>query len=328
MSQASPDQIARTRAGLLSLIIGFVMLGLKMGAWLATGSATILSDALESVVHQAATLVMFWCLAVAARMPDQDHPYGHGKVEYLSVGFEGGTILLAALGIVWEAVRGLWSGHMPVDLGFGFVLIAVAAGINFFLGIHLMRVGRRTGSQILIADGKHVLSDVWTSAGVLAGVGLMWLMPNSPAKIWIDSGIAVILAVVLLVTGVRLMRHALRGLMDEADPSRLARVVAAINEVRHPDWHDVHNLRLRLSGDLAFIEFHLEVPPAWTIAHGHDMSEMLENHILATLGMRGSVMIHLDHHASSDNRSAPQEGERQPFTVVGATRFLGPEQSG
>lgn len=322
-------QQERNRAGLLSVVIGFVMLGLKLGAYLVTGSATIMSDALESVVHVAATVMMFWCLRVAARRPDDDHPYGHGKVEYLSIGFEGGTILLAALGIVWEAARNWWTGHVPGDLGLGFVLIAAAVVINLGLGFHLIRVGKRTGSQILVADGHHVLSDVWTSLGVLAGVGVMWMLPGHPALIWLDSGIAVVLALVLVIAGGGLMRQALRGLLDEADPQLLSKVVIAINEIRDPDWQDIHNLRLRRSGDLAFVEFHMVVPEHWTIGQGHDASERLETHILKALGMKGSVMIHLDHAALHEvSRRLGSQAPVVAFRLEDATRFLNPEHAG
>jgi cation diffusion facilitator family transporter len=297
-----------------------------MGAYLLTGSATIMSDALESVVHVGATVMMFWCLRVASRMPDDDHPYGHGKVEYLSIGFEGGSILLAALGIVWEAVRDLWGGHAPDDLGLGFLLIAAAVIINTALGWHLIRVGRRSGSQILVADGHHVLSDVWTSIGVLVGVGVMWMLPGHPALIWLDSGIAVLLALILVLAGGKLMRQALRGLLDEADPVLLQQVVAAINAIRDPAWRDIHNLRLRRSGELLFVEFHLVVPTGWTIAQGHETSENLERHILQSLGLPGSVMIHLDHPElpGLDTRMVEQIAQ-EGFRVESATRFMRPE---
>lgn len=320
-----PDRL-RFRAALLSLLIGLVMLALKMGAYLLTGSATILSDALESVVHVAAVGFMFWCFRFASAPPDAEHPYGHGKAEYLSIGFEGGAIVLAAGAIIWEAVAGLIAGHQPqrVDLGFG--LIVLAALINLALGSWLVHVGRKTKSAIIEADGQHVLSDVWTSAGVVAGVGILWLMPaDSPARGWVDSGIAILLALFILWVGGRLVRQAMRGLLDEADPLLVERVVAAINQVRDPAWHDVHNLRLRRSGDAVYVDFHLVVPSAWTVAQAHAAVERLENHILAVLGAQGAVMIHLDHphsHPSTDSDPAAlPTGDRQGFTVAQATRI-------
>jgi cation diffusion facilitator family transporter len=323
MTATTDLQRIRDRAGLLSMVIGFVMLGLKMGAYLYTGSAAILSDALESVVHQAATVVMFWCLRIASKMPDEDHPYGHGKVEYLSVGFEGGAILLAAFGVVFEAGRALWSGHAPDDLGIGLVLVAVAAAINVLLGLHLVRTGRKAGSRILIADGQHVLSDVWTSVAVLVGVAMMWVLPLGAAKPWVDAGVAVSIAGFLVYTGGSLMRQALRGLLDEADMHMVEQVVAAVNAIREPEWYDLHNLRLRTSGDLVFIEFHLAVPAHWTIARAHDDMDRIEAHILATLGVRGAVMIHLDHCdlETVQRRIGLSGGVNVPFTVSECTYF-------
>jgi cation diffusion facilitator family transporter len=325
MSVPASDHRLRFRAALLSLLVGLLMLALKMGAYLLTGSATILSDALESVVHVAAVGFMFWCFRFASAPPDAEHPYGHGKAEYLSIGFEGGAIVLAAAAIVWEAIVGLIEGHQPgrIDLGFG--LIVLAALINLALGSWLVHVGRRTKSALLEADGHHVLSDVWTSAGVVVGVGILWLMPaDSPARVWIDSGVAILLALFILWVGGRLVRQAMRGLLDEADPHMVERVVSAINAVRDPAWRDVHNLRLRRSGDAIFVDFHLVVPSLWSVAAAHAAVERLEHHILRVLGAHGSVMIHLDHpHSDPTVGMDPPFDSKDvaPFTVAEATRF-------
>ncbi len=319
-----PDHRLRHRAALLSLATGLVMLGLKMGAYLLTGSATILSDALESVVHVAAVGFMFWCFRFASAPPDAEHPYGHGKAEYLSIGFEGGAIVLAAAAIIWQAIASLVAGHEPqrVDLGLG--LIVLAAAINLVLGLWLVRVGRRTRSAILEADGRHVLSDVWTSLGVMVGVSLIWLVPEpNPLRVWLDSGIAILLALFIVWVGGQLLRQAMRGLLDEVDPEAVERVVAAINQVRDPAWRDVHNLRLRVSGDFTYVDFHLVVPSRWSVAAAHAAVERLEQHILASLGAQGAVMVHLDHPRSDPTvgMDPPAPEVVQPFTVAQATRF-------
>ncbi len=318
------DQRLRFRAALLSLLTGLVMLALKMGAYVLTGSATVLSDALESVVHVAAVSFMFWCFRFSSAPPDAEHPYGHGKAEYLSIGFEGGAIVLAAAAIVWEAISGLINGHQPQQVDIGLWLIAIAAVINLALGAWLVRVGRRTGSAILIADGEHVLSDVWTSLGVIIGVGVIWLLPTaSPLRVWVDGGVAILLALYILWVGGRLVRQAMRGLLDEVDPHAVERVVAAINQVRDPAWRDVHNLRLRVSGDFTYVDFHLVVPSLWSVAAAHAAVEQLEQHILAQLGAKGAVMIHLDHPHSDPTigMDPPAPEVVQPFTVAQATRF-------
>ncbi len=313
----------RHRAALLSLIVGFVMLGIKMGAYLATGSAAILSDALESVVHVAATGFMFYCFRLAALPPDANHPYGHGKAEHLSVGFEGGMIMLAALGIIWQAGLNLYHGdHHIEEINLGFWLILSAAMINLLLALFLLRVGRRTHSGILIADGQHVLSDVWTSLGVLIGVGMMWFVENDHRRALIDSICAISIAVFIFYTAGKLIRRAIAGLLDEVDSKLLRRVVDAINEIREPNWIDIHNLRLRSSGDITHIDFHLTVPGDWTIAQGHAAEERLERHILQRLATGGSVMVHLDYpHDGDHTPTSVPIGPPEPLTVANATRL-------
>ncbi len=315
------DQRDRSRAALASLLVGVLMLGLKGMAWWLTGSAAILSDALESVVHVVAVGFMFWAFRFSAAPPDAEHPYGHGRAEHLSVGFEGGLVAAAGLMILGSAGFALWHGREPERIAEGFWLIVTAVVVNLTLGLWLLAVGRRTSSAILTANGHHVLSDVWTSAGVLAGVAVLWLMPPGPARIWVDAAVAVILAGLLLWTGGTLVRQAAYGLLDHADQEVLTRVVAAINEIRTPDWIDVHNLRGRSVGDLAHVDFHLVVPSTWTVAQAHDVVEALESHILVRLGHQGTVLIHLDHPANPSYLAiaagAPTDG---PITIASATR--------
>jgi cation diffusion facilitator family transporter len=317
-------QRSRQRAATLSLVAGLVMLGLKMGAYLLTGSTIILSDALESVVHVAAVVFMFITFRFASAPPDADHPYGHGKAEYLSIGFEGGTIALAAVAIVWEAARALFEHHVPTRIDLGIILVVLASLINLALGIFLVSTGRRTGSALLVADGQHVLADVWTSMGVVAGVLLMLVMPDGPVRAWVDSLVAMGIAAFILVLGGRLIRQALRGLLDEVDPAALARVVEAINDIRDPAWRDVHNLRMRSSGDFTFVDFHLVVPSQWSVAAAHSAVENLERHILGALKAKGAVMIHLDHPHTDPTVGVDRplsDEEIAPFTVAQAIRM-------
>ena len=290
-----PPQTIRRRAALLSLGVGCLMLGIKMGAYLLTGSATVLSDALESVVHVVATGFFFWCFRLTSTPPDEDHPYGHGRAEPLSIGFEGGMVALAGLAIAWEAIQVLWRGSVPGDLGIGLWLIGLAAVINLFLGLYVIKVGKATASSMLIADGQHILSDVWTSVGVLAGVGLMVVVPNPAIRVWLDGGIALLLAGFIVWTASQLIRQAIASLLDEADPALLARITAAIDEIRDPRWVDIHQLRCRTAGDHIFVDFHLTVPGEWSVRDGHDAVEKLERHVLSRLARPGSVLVHLDY---------------------------------
>jgi cation diffusion facilitator family transporter len=312
MIPKTPDQLARRRAATLSLGVGVLMLVLKMGAYLLTGSAVILSDALESVVHVVATGFMFWCFRLSETPPDEDHPYGHGRAEPLSIGFEGGMVALAGLAIAWQAIAGLWQAKAPEDLGIGLWLIGAAALINLALGLHLVRTGRRTSSAILVADGQHVLSDVWTSIGVVVGVGLMILIPDHRVRVWLDGAIALLLAGYIVWVASQLIRESFAALLDEADPKLLERIVTAIGEIRDPRWIDVHQLRCRTAGDRVFVDFHLTVPGDWTVREGHDAVELLEHHVLEQLGRPGAVLIHLDYHERVG-------GEPTPLSVAVAT---------
>ncbi len=315
------EQAARRRAARWSLIIGLVMLGLKMTAFVLTGSATILSDALESVVHVFAIGFMFWCVHLAAAPPDENHPYGHGRAESLSIGFEGGMMALAALAIAWEAAVGMWYGHRPEQLGVGVWLIAVAAAINLVLSLYLLRVGRRTRSAILVADGKHVLSDVWTSGGVLIGLGVMIAIPDPHYAVWIDGVVALLIAAYVLYAAAELIRSAIAALLDEADPALLQRIIDAIAEIRQPEWLDVHNLRCRTSGDHIYVDFHLTVPAEWSIQEGHQAIEQLEHQVLQRLDREGSVLIHLDYPHAADHTPLPLAALKPvPLTVELATR--------
>jgi len=312
-----PDPIRqRIWAARLSVLVGVFLLVVKMTAYVTTGSSIILSDALESVVHVGATLFMFWCLRYSLRPPDLDHPYGHGKVEYFSVGFEGGMVALAAVAVFWQVGHDLWFGnHQVVAPTRGLALTALAAVVNLALGIYLLRVGRSTGSAILVGDALHVLSDVWTSAGALAGLAVVWLT----GRPIVDSLLALCLGTYILWAGLKLVREAVGGLMDQVDPKELARVVEAINEIREPEWLDCHNLRLRSSGDQVYVDFHLVVPAEWSVARAHQAIERLERHILARLGRAGAVLIHLDHPERGEYRSLAQAG-RVEITVGSATR--------
>lgn len=313
----------RTRAALISVLVGIVLLGVKITAYVLTDSLMLLADAMESVVHVGTTLVMFWCLRVAQEPPDDSHPYGHGRVTSLSVGFEGGMVALAGVAVLWEVGKSIWQPYEMASLGIGLWLSAAAAAINLALGWWLVVIGKRTRSAILVADGHHVLSDVYTSAGALIGLGLVL----ATSMVWIDTVVAALLAFLLLGAGLRLVRQAVAGLMDEADPAMLDSVVAVLNELRDPEWLDCHNLRLRQAGDHIYVDFHLVVPAQWTVARAHHVSETIEAAILARLGHAGAVFVHLDHPERPEYRALLRTGGTWPLTVTAATRMEHVEDS-
>jgi cation diffusion facilitator family transporter len=296
------------------------MLVLKMGAYWITGSHAILSDAMESVVHIAATAFVVYSVCYAEQPADEDHPYGHGKIEGFSVGFEGGLIIIAGLSIIWEAGRSFFAGgHVVTSLQSGMWLIAISALINVGLGSYLISAGKRLDSAILKADGHHILSDAITSIGVIVGIlFVMWT-----ELIWIDSLIAVVVALHLLKTGAELVTEASHSLMDRQDPELLEQVVQTLNRLREKDWSDIHLLRLRRNGCLTHIDFHLVIPGSWTVEKAHHTMDHIEREILTDLGSGGSVLIHLDPELDPDLKVKAEHDKallQEPFSAQSVTR--------
>jgi cation diffusion facilitator family transporter len=298
------EHAARLRAGRLALAVGgLVFLG-KLGVWLGTGSSAVLSDALESVVNVAAAGLLLFSLAVAARPADRDHPYGHGKVEFFSSGVEGGLIASAALLILVESARALWRGPEVRHLDAGAAALAVLTAANAALGLVLVRTGRRVRSVALLADGQHVLADVWTSVGVLFGLVAVRLTGWTP----LDPLVAIAVALNVLRTGFRLVRGAVGGLMDEADERLIERVAAALEAGRRPWWIDVHGLRAFGSGTLRHAELHLAVPRYYDAERLHRIHEEVRAVVLAASGMPGDVIVHFDPCRPSQCPSCAMEG--------------------
>lgn len=300
------DRRKRRWAARLSLVVGLGMLGGKWTAYLITGSEAILSDALESVVHVAATAFALMSLVLGSRPPDAKYPYGYGKIGYFSAGFEGGAIVLAALAILYEAVKGLIEGESLNRLGVGIVLIFAASLVNLALGLWLIKRGRQTRSLVLVADGKHVLADSYTSFGVVAGVALVWLTKWNR----LDGIVAILVAINILKTGYELTRDAYTGLMDRADPELLERIVSALQARRREDWIDIHHLRAWRAGDRVFVDFHMVVPEHWTVGRLHEAHDAVRDLIQEAIDNDADVNIHFD----PDPADSPYES-RFPWTV-------------
>ncbi len=285
-----PPKRVRLRAGLLSLVVGLVLLGAKYFAYRLTGSTAILSDALESIINVVAAMVALGALVVAGWPADRSHPYGHGKIEFFTAAFEGGLIAFAALLIIKEALQGLVFGVEIRELNLG-VLITLAAGLaNATLGWFLIRTGERHQSPTLIADGKHVLTDFWTSLGVAVGLGLVILTGYQ----WLDPLVASIVGLHLVWTGLSLVRHAAGGLLDEEDTALLRRLIVAINVNLAPGLIRVHLLRAIRSGGFTHVDAHLVVPEFWTIEDAHDFGKAFEKSVFAALSMEGEIAFHID----------------------------------
>ena len=284
------DADVRLRAGVISLGVGTVIFAVKFLAWLVTGSTAVLSDALESVVNIVAAVFVLASLSVATRPADESHPYGHGKVEFLSGGFEGGLITFAALVIVYEAVDALWTGHVLNAIDQGIALVAVAGAGNAFLGLYLLRTGRRIRSPALEADGLHVMTDFWTSLGVVVGLALVWVTGWQ----FLDPLVALLLGVNLAVVGARLLRRSVGGLLDESDAGLLSALSRGFNEARTPGVIAIHRLRAIRSGGVANIDAHLVVPRFWSVSQAHDAAHRFEEAVVRTVEHDARFIFHAD----------------------------------
>jgi cation diffusion facilitator family transporter len=292
----------------VSLALGVFMLAVKTTAYGLTGSPAILSDAMESVVHVAAVGFATWSLWLSQRPADRNHPYGHEKVGYFSAGMEGTLIAVVAVLIIFQAVA-KWLGGLEIErLGLGALLTAFAAIVNGALGAWLQWQGRRHGSLILEANGRHVLTDCITSVGVVAGLSLALVTGWLP----FDPIVAILVAVNILWSGISLMRRSVGGLMDEVSPSTEASIREALERVASPLGIAWHGVRYRDSGRTTWVELHLLFPRGTPIEVAHARATDVEGAIRAGLGSRAEVITHLesaeDHAADHDTAPAPTLG--------------------
>lgn len=290
MRLGASDTGIRVRAGVLSLVIGLVLLAIKFLAYLHTGSQAILSDAIESIVNIVAALFTVVALAFASRPADPSHPYGHGKIEFLSGGFEGGLIAFAALVIIYEAVDALWSGLALHAIREGVVLVGIAATGNAVLGAFLVRSGRRLHSLALEADGLHLLSDFWTSLAVIVGL----LLVRRTGWLFLDPLLAIAVGLNLAWTGARLVRRAAAGLLDESDPQLLGALAWAIGETRAPEIIGIHRLRAIQSGGVVHIDAHLVVPRFWSVSESHEAANRFSDDVIRRVDRNAEFIFHVD----------------------------------
>jgi cation diffusion facilitator family transporter len=263
------------RPVLLSIAASLITLVLKGTAYFVTGSVSLLSDAVESIVNLVASLTAFLSLWYASRPVDESHTYGHDKIEYFSSGLEGVLILVAAVSIAWYAVVRLLTPELPQNLELGTLIALGASVINLIVALILLREGRKHGSIALEADGKHLMTDVWTSVGVVVGLGVVYWTQ------WplLDPLIAILVAANIVRTGFDLVLRSFNGLMDHALPSSEQEAVrAAIMSVLEPGT-DFHALRTRQAGTHRFADIHLLVPGAYSVQLAHDLANKIEESV-------------------------------------------------
>lgn len=274
----------------LSVAAAVATITLKTIAYLMTGSVGLLSDAAESVVNLVAAVVAMAALRWALKPADEEHAYGHQKAEYFSAGVEGTLVLVAAVTIGVTAFGRLLDPQPIESVGLGLAVSTVASLINLVVGVLLLRVGREERSIVVEADGKHLITDVWTSAGVIVGVGAVALTG------WeiLDPLIAIVVAINIVVTGLSLVTRSVGGLMDRAlDGADRARIDAVLADFREREGVDFHALRTRQAGSRAFVSLHVLVPGAWTVQQGHDLVEDVEDD-LRTRVPHATIFTHLE----------------------------------
>lgn len=263
----------------LSIVTAIVVIGLKLIAWRVTGSVGLLSDALESTVNLVAAIGAFVALRVAAKPPDRSHNFGHTKAEYLSAVFEGVMIVVAAVVIVATAVDRLLHPEELDEVGMGLAISVGATVVNAVVGWVLIRAGRRHRSLTLEADGKHLMTDVWTTAGVVVGVFLVAATGWLP----LDPLIAIAVAANILVVGGRLVWRSGAGLMDSALPDDLRAAIDAVLARHRADRIDFHDVRTREAGHERFVQLHMLVPGDWSVQRAHDLAETIEDELRAAV---------------------------------------------
>jgi cation diffusion facilitator family transporter len=271
-------------------LIAILLFIVKISAWFMTHSLAILTDALESIVNIVAAFLGIYSLNLSAKPRDADHPYGHGKVEFISAGVEGTLIIVAGFFIIYKAVQGFFYPHAIAKLDFGIGLVAITAVVNYFAGSFCISTGKKNSSLQLIAGGKHLVTDTYSTAGILAGLVIIYFT----GLVFIDSLIACLVAVIIIYTGCRIVRTSIAGIMDEADNKLLEDIVRLLNEHRKENWIDLHNMRIIKYGSTLHCDCHLTVPWYLTVNEAHEEIELLASLIKQEFGESVEFFVHTD----------------------------------
>ncbi len=255
-----------------------------------TGSVAILTDALESTVNVVAGFISLFSLFVAAKPRDEDHPYGHGKAEFVSAAVEGSLITVAGLIIIYEAINNFVHPHPLHKLDYGILLVSFTAVINYITGSYCIKIGKKNNSLALVASGKHLKSDTWSTIGIIIGLILIYFL-HWP---WLDSAVAVIFAFIIIYTDYTIVRKSLAGIMDEADKELLEKLVAFLQENRRENWIDLHNVRIIKYGSILHLDCHLTVPWYLNVHEAHEEIDILSQKIKSAFGESVELFVHSD----------------------------------
>ena len=274
----------------LIALVSIVLFIVKIFAWWLTHSVAILTDALESIVNVVAGLIGVYSLYISAKPKDHDHPYGHGKVEFISAAIEGTLITVAGFIIIYESINNLVHPHTIQQLDYGIILVAITALVNYVAGALCIRTGKKNNSLALMASGKHLQSDTWSTVGIVIGLLLILFTHIN----WIDSAVAMLFAFIIIITGYKIVRSSVAAIMDEADIELLKKMVVMLNRHRRENWIDLHNLRIIKYGGTIHLDCHLTVPWYLNVHEAHKEIDALSGLVKKEYGESVELFVHSD----------------------------------
>lgn len=270
--------------------VSIILLIVKTAAWYITGSVAILTDAFESIVNVTAGLIGVYSLYVSAKPKDQDHPYGHGKAEFISAAIEGSLISIAGFIIIYQAVNNLLYPPEIKKLDYGIILVAITGLVNYIAGAICIKTGKKNNSLALISSGKHLQTDTWSTLGIVVGLILILITRLT----WIDSVVAILFSLLIIFTGYKILRSSVAGIMDEADVSLLKKMVRMLNANRRENWIDLHNLRIIKYGSRIHLDCHLTVPWYLNVHEAHKEIDALSSLVKNEYGESVELFVHSD----------------------------------
>ncbi len=271
-------------------VVGIVLFLGKIVAWKLTNSDAVFSDAMESIVNVISAFMGLYALYLAAKPRDENHPYGHGKVEFVTSAIEGSLISIAGVMIIYEGTNSLISGKVLNKLDLGIWIIAATAVVNYIVGYISIQKGKRENSIVLVSSGKHLQSDTITTLGVVVSLVLVYFT----GLVWIDAVVALILGFYIIVIGYKIIRKSLSGIMDEADPEMLERLATFLNDNRQAEWIDVHNMKIQQFGSRLHIDAHLTLPWYFELRKAHDEMEKMILLIAENTDRKVEFNFHMD----------------------------------
>ncbi|MBL7802711.1 MAG: cation transporter [Saprospiraceae bacterium] len=282
--------LVNIRVQRLVVIVAITLFALKLLAYYLTNSIAILTDALEGIVNVISGFTGLYSLRIAAKPRDLDHPYGHGKAELLSASFEAILILVAGVVIIYESLNNLLHPHPLQQLDYGIGIIALTAAINYAMGWHCIKTGKKNNSIALIASGKHLHTDTWTTLGIIGGLLLIY----ATGIAWLDSAVALVFAVFIIYEGYKIIRETTSGIMDEADLALIRSLVAVLDRHKRDNWIDLHNLRIIKYGSVLHLDCHFTVPWYLNVRAAHREMDDLDHLIRDNFPQSLEMFIHID----------------------------------